>query len=118
MKRQARDFLLSLCFLTVSASTFSADVSGLPEDAPTDIKTFSPRFDFDGDGCLPTAIISSSAELNGGLSPTGSITGQCRDSDQLAKANTLARKMCKVSSGVEYCGYMYELYFEKDQWGI
>lgn len=74
-----------------------------------------PVFDFDTDGCLPSAGISREGKQNGGLKPTGTITGGCRASAFLESSNTLHRYACIVSGGDTYCGHFYALYFLKDQ---
>lgn len=74
-----------------------------------------PVFDFDGDGCLPSAGISRKGVQNGGLNPSGSITGGCRASSFLNTSNTLHRYACVISGADTYCGHFYALYFLKDQ---
>ncbi|MBP0022172.1 MAG: NPP1 family protein [Cyanobacteria bacterium SBLK] len=75
----------------------------------------APVFDFDGDGCLPSAGISRRGQQNGGLQTAGSITGQCRSRDFLRTSNTLHRSACTVVDRTTYCSHFYALYFEKDQ---
>jgi hypothetical protein len=72
-------------------------------------------FDFDSDGCLPSAGVSRTGDQNGGLKPTGSITGGCRHGDFLNLSNTYHRYACQDSNGVKYCGHFFSLYFLKDQ---
>lgn len=74
-----------------------------------------PVFDFDGDGCLPSAGFDENGDMNSGLSPTGSITGGCRDDHFLDSATTLHRFACVREGSTEYCGHFYALYFQKDQ---
>lgn len=74
-----------------------------------------PVFDFDTDGCLPSAGISRTGVQNGGLNPSGSITGGCRATNFLDYSNTLHRHACIASGGDTYCGHFYALYFLKDQ---
>ena len=80
-----------------------------------DISGTYPLFDFDTDGCLPSAGISRSGQQNGGLKPSGSITGGCRSTSFLDTSNTLHRHACLASGGSTYCGHFYALYFLKDQ---
>lgn len=105
---------VSAAALTIGlAGSASAGVlTPLAESTTTFQKAFQPYFDYDTDSCFPAAAIDASGTLNGGLSPTGSITGQCR-TDHLGKANTYSRAKCDSSSG--WCGIVYTLYFEKDQ---
>ena len=74
-----------------------------------------PVFDFDGDGCLPSAGISRNGEQNGGLRTSGRITSGCRSSNFLDTSNTLHRYACQEKDGSTFCGHFYSLYFEKDQ---
>ena len=98
---------------TVYADDFPALDSALPTQV--DVAAVAPVFDFDGDGCLPSAGISRSGDQNGGLNPSGSLTGGCRSSNFLELSNTVHRYACAKSGGTTYCGHFYALYFEKDQ---
>ncbi|MDJ0765495.1 MAG: NPP1 family protein [Myxococcota bacterium] len=80
-----------------------------------DVSKLAPVFDFDGDGCLPSAGISRGGEKNPGLKTSGDITGECRASRFLDTSNTLHRSSCTIKNGSRYCGHFYALYFEKDQ---
>lgn len=80
-----------------------------------DISTTHPVFDFDQDGCLPSAGIGRDGQMNGGLGTTGSLGGDCRESDFLKTSNTLHRYACKTVGIDEFCGHSYALYFMKDQ---
>ena len=80
-----------------------------------DISTTHPVFDFDGDGCFPSAGIGRDGQMNGGLATSGSLGGDCRESDFLKTSNTLHRYACKTVDLDEYCGHSYALYFMKDQ---
>lgn len=93
------------------------DFARLDEALPSGVNISGsyPVFDFDTDGCLPSAGISRAGVQNGGLSPTGSITGGCRSSTFLQTSNTLYRHACVTSNGSVYCGHFYALYFLKDQ---
>lgn len=94
------------------------DFAKLDEAIPWDfVAKLSPVFDFDGDGCLPSAGISRTGEQNYGLRIGGTIGGECRASNFLDTSNTLHRYTCTSESGTTYCGHFYALYFEKDQCG-
>lgn len=104
--------LSSIAFFS-SASDFLRLDAALPTQI--DAASIAPVFDFDTDGCFPAAGISRSGEQNGGLKPTGSLTGDCRTTDFLSESNTVHRYACTESNGATYCGHFYALYFEKDQ---
>jgi len=110
--------ILSLLVGIATTTTVQAfDFPGLDEAIPrggNSVK-YAPVFDFDGDGCLPSAGISRQGVKNPGLKPTGSITGQCRSPYFLGYSNTVHRYACISSGGSNYCGHFYSLYFEKDQ---
>jgi hypothetical protein len=95
----------------------AGDFAKLDKAAPKtpDVVAIAPVFDFDGDGCLPSAGISRDGEQNGGLKPTGSLTGECRASNFLDSSNTVHRHACLTSGTATYCGHFYALYFKKDQ---
>lgn len=101
----------------LQSNSFHADFTKLDEALPgnVDISRIAPVFDFDTDGCLPAGGISRSGQQNGGLKPTGSITGECRSSNFMDLANTYHRHACALQDGVSYCGHLFALYFEKDQ---
>lgn len=105
-----------LIFLISVTTVHAEDFPKLDEAVPgTFVQRLAPVFDFDGDGCLPSAGISRSGKQNAGLRTTGSITGDCRSSDFLNTSNTLHRHVCMSSNGKQYCAHFYALYFEKDQ---
>ena len=106
-----------LLFCVMALPTAHAeDFAKLNEAIPGGfVAQLAPVFDFDGDGCLPSAGISRSGQQNAGLATTGSITGDCRSSNFLDTSNTLHRHVCMSSNGTQYCGHFYALYFEKDQ---
>ena len=103
--------------LLPSAHINASDFAKLDEALPSNgiINNLEPVFDFDGDGCLPSAGISRTGEKNAGLNTSGSITGGCRSGNFLLLSNTLHRYACKLSAGDQYCVNFYALYFEKDQ---
>lgn len=113
LKTLAGVFLATLCALPVYASTFAKLDQAVPSSI--DAVHIAPVFDFDSDGCLPSAGISRAGVQNGGLKPSGSITGGCRSSTFLDTSNTVHRHACVVSNGNTYCGHFYGLYFLKDQ---
>ncbi|MCD7445556.1 NPP1 family protein [Streptomyces lincolnensis] len=92
-------------------AAFAAPPQALPANAETAEKTYQPAFDYDTDGCYPTPAIGPDGTINGGLNPTGSLSGDCRDASDLDNTNSYSRSKC--NSG--WCAYMYGLYFEKDQ---
>lgn len=105
--------LLAGCSALALADDFASLDEALP--AGIDIVSTHPVFDFDGDGCLPSAGVSRSGVQNGGLKPSGSMTGGCRSGSFLQTSNTLHRHACVTSAGNVYCGHFYALYFLKDQ---
>jgi len=112
-----RTMLGCLLAFSLAPAAYANDFPRLDEALPLtiDISSNDPVFDFDTDGCLPSAGISRSGQQNGGLKPTGSITGGCRASNFLDLSNTLHRHACVTSGPDTYCGHFYALYFLKDQ---
>jgi Necrosis inducing protein (NPP1) len=100
---------------TANAADYPALDQATPLSTNLNFNAITPLFDFDGDGCLPSAGISRFGEQNGGLNPSGSITGGCRRVDFLSYSNTLHRYACVVSNNIDYCGHFFSLYFLKDQ---
>ncbi|MFT4248107.1 MAG: NPP1 family protein [Pseudomonas sp.] len=100
-----------------STTAYADDFVALNQALPTlvDASSIAPVFDFDSDGCYPSAAISRGGVQNGGLKPTGSLGGGCRSSTFLATSNTYHRYACQTSGGNTYCAHMYMLYFLKDQ---
>ncbi|MET7476439.1 NPP1 family protein [Streptomyces sp. NPDC005648] len=41
-------------------------------------RAFIPHFDYDSDSCFPSSAIGPDGTVNGGLRPSGSMTGGCR----------------------------------------
>ncbi|RXF03897.1 NPP1 family protein [Pseudoalteromonas sp. PS5] len=110
--------LLSLAIVLAGVQIAQAhDFIALDEalPAPYIINGTEPVFDFDGDGCLPSAGISRTGEQNSGLKASGRITGDCRDNQFLNTSNTVHRYACKTTESGDYCGHFYALYFKKDQ---
>src|SRR5688572_27325385 len=65
------------------AATRAAELDKLPEAATAEAKALAVVFDFDTDSCYPSPAVSIKGEMNGGLKPTGSLTGECRGEAQL-----------------------------------
>ncbi|CAG8999419.1 MAG: hypothetical protein CENE_01393 [Candidatus Celerinatantimonas neptuna] len=97
----------------VQANNFKRLNQALPKEVK--ISSITPVFDFDTDGCLPSAAISRTGVQNGGLKPSGGLTAGCRRSDFLNYSNTYHRYACIKSGGNQYCGHFFALYFLKDQ---
>ena len=109
--------LLTLIGMFSANAAYASDFPRLDEALPSEIDAASiaPVFDFDTDGCLPSAGISRSGQQNGGLNPSGTITSGCRSSNFLETSNTMHRYTCAAAGGSTYCVHLYSLYFEKDQ---
>ncbi|MGW0823633.1 NPP1 family protein [Streptomyces sp. NPDC002845] len=99
--------------LTVSlaSSAFAGVLRPLPANATAFQRAFEPVYDYDTDSCYPAAAVDPNGNLNGGLNPSGSITGQCRGSGHLDNDNSYSRAKCDQG----WCGIIYATYFEKDQ---
>ncbi|PLK50574.1 NPP1 family protein [Uliginosibacterium sp. TH139] len=111
---QLSALLLTLAFTgNAHADLFGKLDQALP--AKISITANHPVFDFDSDGCLPSAGISREGKQNGGLNPSGSLGGGCRATSFLDSSNTLHRYACIASGSDTYCGHFYALYFLKDQ---
>ncbi|MEU7339561.1 NPP1 family protein [Streptomyces sp. NPDC007074] len=102
----------SLAFLLTLSGPAQADViTALPQNADGLEQTFSPAYDYDGNGCYTTAAISPDGYVNPGLGLGGAVNGHCHDRAQLDHANTYSREKCNNG----WCAIMYASYFEKDQ---
>jgi hypothetical protein len=117
---QYRSFIV--CWITLllpfllAVIAQATDFRKLDEAIPSPfIAKIAPVFDFDNDGCLPSAGISRRGEKNGGLKVAGNITGECRSRNFLDTSNTIHRHTCVKEGGAIYCGHFFALYFEKDQ---
>ncbi|OCQ19988.1 sugar-binding protein [Pseudoalteromonas luteoviolacea] len=106
-----------LPFTLLSTLAIANDFAALDEALPPSyvINDTEPVFDFDTDGCLPSAGISRTGVQNSGLKTTGSLGGSCRDSQFLNTSNTVHRYACKNTETGIYCGHFYAMYFKKDQ---
>jgi hypothetical protein len=104
---------------TAQAGDFPRLDEALPKGGNT--ARYAPVFDFDGDVCLPAAPLSRTGAINDGARAAGvSQTSHCRHGAFLDYSNTLHRWACvEDNCGSNYCGHVYEMYFEKDQtvWG-
>ncbi|BBN80891.1 hypothetical protein PA25_08760 [Pseudoalteromonas sp. A25] len=112
-------FLIIACTLSIfsSRAALSSDFTALDQALPANyvINGTEPVFDFDNDGCLPSAGISRTGEQNSGLKTSGSLGGNCRDNYFLDTSNTIHRYACKETLQGRYCAHFYALYFKKDQ---
>lgn len=97
--------------LVFSGTALAAPPGALPANAEDLEETYQPAYDYDTDGCYPTPAIGSDGTVNGGLSPTGDLDGECHDASDLDNTNGYSRYKCNNG----WCAYMYALYFEKDQ---
>lgn len=110
-------FSLSPLAMAGSSASSVEHLAALDTAMPAmeDISNTHPVFDFDGDGCFPSAGIGRDGQKNEGLNTTGSLGGDCRESDFLETSNTLHRYACQTVGQDEFCGHSYALYFMKDQ---
>lgn len=119
MKKLLIGLMAISCQQAMAASSPSAvaELAALDVALPSleDISTTHPVFDFDGDGCLPSAGIGRDGQQNQGLDTGGGLTENCRANDFLETSNTLHRYVCKTVGTDEYCSHFYALYFLKDQ---
>lgn len=97
--------------VALSGTALAAPPSPLPANADVLEQTFQPAYDYDTDGCYPTAAIGSDGQVNGGLAPSGAVNGQCHDASDLDQTNGYSRTKCNNG----WCVVLYALYFEKDQ---
>ncbi|WUL36248.1 NPP1 family protein [Streptomyces canus] len=110
--RPLATFLGALALIVAIPATAHANVlTLLPQNADGLEQTFSPAYDYDGDGCYATAAIGADGTINPGLKLGGDVNGKCHDYAQLANANTYSRAKCDNG----WCAVMYASYFEKDQ---
>ena len=97
--------------LASAGAALAAPPAGLPANAESLEVTWQPAYDYDTDGCYPTPAIGPSGTVNGGLKPTGSLSGECHDQSDLDSTNGYSRYKCNNG----WCAIAYGLYFEKDQ---
>jgi hypothetical protein len=119
MKKIIIGLMTLACQQAIAASSPSAvaELAALDIALPAlvDISTTHPVFDFDGDGCLPSAGIGRDGQQNQGLDTGGGLSENCRANNFLETSNTLHRYVCTTISTDEYCAHFYALYFLKDQ---
>lgn len=102
----------ALVMVVAAATPAVADPPAqLPGNADAAESMWQPAYDYDTDGCYPTPAIGPDGQVNGGLKPTGSLSGECHDSSDLDNTNGYSRYKCNN----DWCAYLYGLYFEKDQ---
>jgi hypothetical protein len=97
--------------VTSAAMAFAAPPPHLPQSAGGWEQSFSPAYDYDGDGCYATPAIGPDGTLNPGLNPSGAVNGNCHDQSDLDNSQTYARSKCNNG----WCAVIYASYFEKDQ---
>jgi hypothetical protein len=97
--------------MALPADASASILQSLPQNADGLEQTFSPAYDYDGDGCYATAAIGLDGTLNPGLKPGGDVNGHCHDLPELANSNTYSREKCNNG----WCAVVYASYFEKDQ---
>ncbi|MBB1156356.1 NPP1 family protein [Amycolatopsis dendrobii] len=83
----------------------------LPQNANGYEQSFSPAYDYDGDGCYATPAIGPDGALAPGLKTTGAVNGNCHDKSDLDNSQTYSRSTCNHG----WCAVVYASYFEKDQ---
>jgi hypothetical protein len=98
-------------FVAVPSVAFADPPPALDWNAPWTDRTYQPALDYDSDGCYPTPAIGRDGTIAPGLNPGGAVNGQCHDSWDLDNTNAYSRVKCNNG----WCGYLYALYFEKDQ---
>lgn len=123
---------VSACFVfalanTIVSSALAADFLALDRAIPRGGNTekYAPAFDFDTDGCLPSAGISREGIQNPGLPLLPGVTSDIYTIDcygvgleqlLIPTSNTYHRYACITAiDGSNYCAHFYALYFEKDQ---
>ena len=79
------------------------------------VRRHRPVFDFDSDGCYPSAAISRDGVPNPGLNHTGSFGGGCRLDNFLQSSNTYHRWARRSVGQNVYSVHLFDLYFLKDQ---
>jgi len=97
--------------LSLPSPASAAILTPLPQNADGWEQSFSPAYDYDGDGCYATAAIAPDGTLNPGLKLGGDVNGHCHDPAQLQNSNTYSREKCNNG----WCAVEYASYFEKDQ---
>ncbi|MET8325660.1 NPP1 family protein [Streptomyces sp. NPDC005181] len=101
----------ALAVLLPTSAAHSEPPGNLPQNAGGWEASFSPAFDYDGDGCYATPAIGPDGTLSPGLNTTGAVNGSCHDQWDLDNSQTYARSKCNNG----WCAVVYASYFEKDQ---
>jgi hypothetical protein len=114
-RRALRSAVVAGSALALLAATavpaLAAPPAELPGNAEAVESKWQPAYDYDTDGCYPTPAIGPTGTVNGGLKPTGSLSGDCHDNYDLDNTNGYSRYKCNNG----WCAIAYGLYFEKDQ---
>jgi hypothetical protein len=114
-RRALRSAVVAGSALALLAATavpaLAAPPAELPGNAEAIESKWQPAYDYDTDGCYPTPAIGPTGTVNGGLKPTGSLSGDCHDNYDLDNTNGYSRYKCNNG----WCAIAYGLYFEKDQ---
>ncbi|GAB3936834.1 NPP1 family protein [Kribbella albertanoniae] len=97
--------------VATTVAAYAAPPPSLPQNANGYEQSFSPAFDYDGDGCYQVPAIGANGTLNPGLNTTGAVNGSCRDQSDLDNSQTYSRSKCNNG----WCAVVYAGYFEKDQ---
>ncbi|WP_424216685.1 NPP1 family protein (plasmid) [Streptomyces sp. BI20] len=101
----------ALTVLVAAPAAHADPPHNLPQNAGGWEQSFSPAYDYDGDGCYATPAIGPDGTLAPGLKTTGAVNGSCRDASDLDNSQTYARSKCNNG----WCAVVYASYFEKDQ---
>ena len=110
--RVAATLVVAALALTAPAAVAHADPPpNLPQNASSTEQSFSPAYDYDGDGCYATPAIGPDGTIAPGLDIGGAVNGNCRDQSDLDSSQTYSREKCNNG----WCAVMYASYFEKDQ---
>lgn len=83
VKSLAKGLLAALGAMTlvvaIPAGAHADVLQLLPQNADGLEQTFSPAYDYDGDGCYATAAIGADGTINPGLKLGGDVNGHCHD---------------------------------------
>ncbi|MPZ83923.1 MAG: hypothetical protein GEV28_27435 [Actinophytocola sp.] len=101
----------AVLMVAVPAVAWADPPSALPASFAEADGRWQPAFDYDGDGCYPTPAIGPDGTVNPGLKNSGALNGNCHDQSDLDNTNSYSRAKCNN----DWCAYLYDLYFEKDQ---
>ena len=101
----------ALVFVLPPVQALADPPQALPSSVAEPDGKWQPAFDYDGDGCYPTPAIGPDGTVAEGLEPSGAVNGNCHDKSDLDNTNSYVRAKCDA----DWCAYLYDLYFEKDQ---